>query len=110
MHTSFPRALVPHLSDFLSASLNNLRSLYPIFSTYYLAASESVPNSSEDEPIELSQLLCPIIDFLASVIRGGKGREWVVDENIAAIVSSMFAFVQMTDEDVNVFEMMSRHS
>ncbi|KAH9486456.1 Importin-9 [Psilocybe cubensis] len=103
LHTSFPRALVPHLSDFLNASLNNLRSLYPTFSTYYLAAAESVPNSSEDEPIELPQLLCPIIDFLAAVIRGGKGKDWIVDENVAAVVSSVFAFVQMTDDDVETW-------
>ncbi|PPQ86958.1 hypothetical protein CVT25_009780 [Psilocybe cyanescens] len=103
LHTSFPRALIPHLFDFLSASLNNLRSLYPTFSAYYLAATESIPSPSEDDPIELPQLLCPIIDFLAAVIRGGKGRDWVVDENIAAIVSSVFAFVQMTDEDVETW-------
>lgn len=84
----------------MTASLNNLRSFYPAFSTYYLSATESTPNTSEDEPIELTQVLCPIIDFLAAVIRGGKAREWVADENILAIVTSVFAFVQMTDEDV----------
>ncbi|KDR85511.1 hypothetical protein GALMADRAFT_52743 [Galerina marginata CBS 339.88] len=103
LHTSFPRALVPYLSEFMTASLNHLRVLYPTFLTYYLAATESVPNTSEDEAIELTQLLCPIIDFLAAVIRGGKSSEWVADENILAVVSSVFAFVQMTDEDVDTW-------
>lgn len=84
----------------MASSLHHLRALYPTFCTYYLAASESAPNTSEDEAIELPQLLCPIIDFLAAVIRGGKARGWLVDDNILAVVSSVFAFVQMTDEDV----------
>ena len=102
LHTSFPRALVPYLPDLLSASLEHLRVLYPIFSTYYLSATESAPSTSEDETLELPQLLCPIIDLLAAVVRGGRAREWVVHENILPLVSSIFAFVQMTDEDVNV--------
>ncbi|KAF8963883.1 armadillo-type protein [Flammula alnicola] len=103
LHTSFPRALVQYFPDLLAASLNHLRVLYPTFCTYCLAATESAPNTSEDESIELPQLLCPILDFLAAVIRGGKFREWLVDENIMAIVSSVFAFVQMTDEDVETW-------
>lgn len=102
LHTSFPRALVPYLPDLLSASLEHLRVLYPIFSTYCLSASESAPSTSEDETLELPQLLCPIIDLLAAVVRGGRARDWVVYENILPLVSSIFAFVQMTDEDVKV--------
>jgi len=84
----------------MEASLNHLRALYPTFLTYNLAATESAPSTSEDESVELPQLLCPIIDFLAAVIRGGRGRDWVTDENILGVVTSVFAFVQMTDEDV----------
>ena len=87
----------------MASSLHHLRALYPAFRTFYLAASESAPNTSEDEAIELPQLLCPIIDFLAAVIRGGKARDWLVDDTILAVVSSILAFVQMTDEDVNLY-------
>jgi hypothetical protein len=84
----------------LAASLNHLRVLYDTFSTYYLAATDSVPTTSEDEIIELPHLLCPVIDFLAAVVRGGKARDWLADENVLDVVSSVFVLVQMTDDDV----------
>ncbi len=100
LHTSFPRALVTYIPDLLFASLNHLRALYSTFSSYYLVANETPPNTSEEEPIELSQLICPIIDFLSSVIQSGKGRDWLSPENISTLIESVFAYVQMTDEDV----------
>lgn len=100
LHTSFPRALTSSLPEFLAASLNHLQVLYPTFSHYYLSATEAVPSTSEDESIELPQLLCPIIDFLSAVTRGAKGREWLGGENILSVVVSMFNYVQMTDDDV----------
>lgn len=87
----------------MAASLNHLRVLYDTFSTYYLAATDSVPTTSEDETIELPHLLCPVIDFLAAVVRGGKARDWLTDENVLDVVSSVFALVQMTDDDVMPF-------
>ena len=101
LHTSFPRALSSSLPDFLAASLNHLHVLYPTFSHYYLSATEAVPSTSEDESIELPQLLCPVIDFLSAVTRGAMGREWVGEENILSLVASMFNYVQMTDDDVS---------
>jgi len=101
LHTSFPRALASSLSGFLTASLNHLRVLYPTFSHYYLSATGTVPSTSEDESIELPQLLCPIIDFLSAVTRGGKGREWLGEENLLSLVAFIFNYVQMTDDDVS---------
>ena len=101
LHTSFPRALASFLPDFFAASLNHLHVLYPTFSHYYLSATEAVPSTSEDESIELPQLLCPIIDFLSAVTRGAKGREWLGEENILSLVAYMFNYVQMTDDDVS---------
>ncbi|KAF8167572.1 armadillo-type protein [Crassisporium funariophilum] len=103
LHTSFPRALAPSLSEYLTASLNHLRVLYPTFLHYYLSASEPVPSSSEGEPIELPELLCPIIDFLSSVTRGSKGREWLGHDNLVPLISSIFNYVQMTDDDVDTW-------
>ena len=86
--------------DFLAASLNHLRVLYDTFSVYYLAGTDSVPTTSEDDAIELPHLLCPIIDFLAAVIRGGKARDWIAGDNVLELVSSVYALVQMTEDDV----------
>lgn len=101
LHTSFPRALVPYLPDLLNASLRHLQALYPTFVQYYIASSESPPSTSEEEAVELAQLLCPIIDFLAAIIRGGKCKEWFSTENMGALVESVFKYTQMTDDDVS---------
>ncbi|KAF6754194.1 armadillo-type protein [Ephemerocybe angulata] len=99
IHVSFPAALTPFLPDLLAASAQHLQSLYPAFEHYYLASSDSVPQTSEDETVELPQLICPILDFLASVVRGGKARGWFVDDRLSALVVAVFKLSQMTDED-----------
>ncbi|KAG6911255.1 hypothetical protein DXG01_002093 [Tephrocybe rancida] len=99
IHTSFPRALTPYLQNFLSNSLIHLQALHPTFTEFYLSSSESAPRSSEDEPIELPQLICPIMDFAAAVTRGGKARDWFTTSNLHSLVAAVFGFVQMTEED-----------
>lgn len=94
--------MTPYLKDFLTASLNHFQALYPTFAQFYLSASEPAPRSSEDESIELPQLLCPILDFITAVTRGGKAREWIVEENLDTLILVVFNFVQMTDEDVSL--------
>jgi importin-9 len=93
--------LTPYLNDFLTASLNHFQALYSTFAQFYLSSSEPAPRSSEDESVELPQLLCPILDFISSVTRGGKAREWFVEINRSRLISAIFNFVQMTDEDVS---------
>ncbi|KAF8899297.1 armadillo-type protein [Infundibulicybe gibba] len=99
VHTSFPRALTPYLRDFLTSSLNHLQALYPTFNHYYLSSIDSIPRSSEDESIELPQLICPITDFVAAVTRGGKAKDWFETENLTNLILAVFNFVQMTNED-----------
>ncbi|KAJ7823248.1 ARM repeat-containing protein [Mycena leptocephala] len=99
IHTSFPRALTPYLSAYLSISLNHLHSLFGPFSQYYLSPNESAPRSSENESIELPQLICPIFDFTAAVTRGGKSKGWFENQNLSALIASVFNFLQMTNED-----------
>ncbi|KAI5824132.1 ARM repeat-containing protein [Schizophyllum commune Tattone D] len=99
IHTSFPRAMTTFLPDILSASLNHLQTIYPAFQQYYLSATDSPPPSSEDEPVHLPQLICPILDFLSSVIRGGKAKTWFEGNNLTAVISAVFQYAQMTDED-----------
>ncbi|KAI6120877.1 armadillo-type protein [Pisolithus croceorrhizus] len=77
IHTSFPRAMVTYLPDYLNAALHHLQVIYSTYNRCYITASEDAPGSSEDEVVELPHLICPIFDFLSNVIRGGKAREWL---------------------------------
>ncbi|KAI8980578.1 ARM repeat-containing protein [Trametes punicea] len=99
IQTSFPRALTPHVKDFLRAALEHLSALYPTFSHYYLHSAASVPPSSEDETIELTHLVCPVLDFVANVARSGKAKDWFEGANLAGLISGVFNWVQMTSED-----------
>ncbi|KAJ7597774.1 ARM repeat-containing protein [Mycena floridula] len=99
INTSFPRVLAPYLGDLLRLSLTNLNSVYPTFERYYLASSDPVPPSTEDEPIELTHLISAILDFLAAVARGGKAKDWFTSESLVPLISSVFSFTQMTDND-----------
>jgi hypothetical protein len=101
IHISFPRSLLPYLEDFLGLSLYHMQALYPTFEVYYLSQSETNPGSSENNPIELSQLICPIIDFIAAVARGGKAKTWFNQERIDALTSCVLNYAQMTVEDVS---------
>ncbi|KAJ7070709.1 ARM repeat-containing protein [Mycena amicta] len=99
INTSFPRALTPYLSGFLETALNHLNSLYPTFSQFYLSSTESAPRSSENEAMELPQLICPIFDFTAAVTRGGRCKGWFENGKLSGLISSVFNFLQMTHED-----------
>ncbi|KAJ2917840.1 hypothetical protein MD484_g2556, partial [Candolleomyces efflorescens] len=99
IRVSFPASLTAYLPDLLASSLHHLQAVYPAFTHYYLSASESVPRSSEDEAVELPQLICPILDFLSSVSRSGKARTWFIGANLSALIAAIFNLVQMTDED-----------
>lgn len=100
IQTSFPRALAPHLKDLLSATLLHLSALFPTFTHYYLQGAASVPRSSEDETIELTHLVCPMLDFIANVARSGRAKDWFEGDNLAGLISAVFSWVQMTSEDV----------
>ncbi|KAF9078120.1 ARM repeat-containing protein [Rhodocollybia butyracea] len=99
IHTSFPRSITPYLHDLLPASLIHLNSLYSTFECYYLASSETVPSSSEDEAIELPQLITSVMDFVSSVARNGRAKDWFAGDNSIALVSAVFNYIQMTDDD-----------
>ncbi|KAF8641001.1 hypothetical protein AX17_000646 [Amanita inopinata Kibby_2008] len=99
IHTCFPRALTPYLQEFLFFSLHHLQILYPCFVRYYISPSDSMPRTSEDEAVELPQLICPIIDFVSAVARSGKARAWFDGNHFSPLVASVFGFTQMTDED-----------
>ncbi|KAI0721417.1 ARM repeat-containing protein [Cerioporus squamosus] len=99
IQTSFPRTLTPYLKDVLSAALVHLSALYPTFTTYYLQGSASVPRSSEDETIELTHLVCPMLDFFANVARSGRAKDWFEGNNLTGLIGAVFSWVQMTSDD-----------
>lgn len=103
VHTSFPRPMAPYLKDFLSASLHHLQVLLPTFTHFYLSSSASPPGSSEDEPVGIPLLICPLMDFVTSATRGGKARDWFDQENLLGLIESLFNFLQMTEEDVSIY-------
>ncbi len=92
---------MPYFDDLLSASIAHLNLLYPTFDQYYLTSSEPIPPSSEDEPVHLSHLISSILDFVATVIRGGKAKQWFTPEHSTALIAAVFNYAQMTDEDVS---------
>jgi hypothetical protein len=102
--------LTPYLKDFLTASVNHLQALYPTFTQFHLSSSEPAPSSSEEESVELPQLLCPIFEFVTAVARGGKAKEWFAEKNLSILISSTFNFVQMTDEDVSPDDDLTRYN
>ncbi|KAI6154075.1 ARM repeat-containing protein [Pisolithus tinctorius] len=101
IHTSFQRAMVAYLPDYLNAALHHLQVIYVTYNRCYITASENAPGSSEDEAVELPHLICPIFDFLSNVARGGKAREWLLTQtqNLGAVVAAIFQYTQMTAED-----------
>jgi hypothetical protein len=39
------------------------------------------------------------LDFIAAVARGGRAREWMTPETLQSLISAVFNFTQMTDND-----------
>ncbi|KAH9923163.1 armadillo-type protein [Epithele typhae] len=99
IHTSFPRALTPYLKDLLDAALVHLSVLFPTFSRCYLQSGAAVPASSEDETIELTHLVCPMLDFVNRAARSGRATDWFEGDNLSNLVGGVFSWVQMTKDD-----------
>ncbi|GJE89716.1 ARM repeat-containing protein [Phanerochaete sordida] len=98
IHTAFPRALAPYLPDFLTAALRQLCDLFPTFHQYYVLGADTVPLSSEDEKIELSQLASSTLDFIATSTRG-KGKDWFNESNVHQLVGAIFNWTEMTADE-----------
>lgn len=111
LHTSFPKVLTPYLPDLLSISVDHLHKLSAPFTQYYLSSdADPVPGTSEDESIDLSQLICPILDFVGAVTRGGKARKWFDETNTTMLISAVFTITQMTTEEVSSLSSPCAHS
>jgi importin-9 len=110
IHTSFPRALTPYLPFFLSASLNHLQLLYPTYIAYHISASATAPTSEEDA-IDLPQLICPLMDLVGSISRNGKAKEWFLgldgaSGKLGELVTEIIRWAQMSEADVRCFRLL----
>lgn len=43
------------------------------------------------------------MDFVSSVVRGGRAKDWFTGANATALISAVFDYIQMTDDDVCPF-------
>ncbi|KIP03840.1 hypothetical protein PHLGIDRAFT_31632 [Phlebiopsis gigantea 11061_1 CR5-6] len=97
--TAFPRTLVSYLPDFLTSCLAQLHVLFPTFHQFYVLGTGTVPLSSEDEKIDLPQLASSTLDFISTVVRGGKARDWFTDANVNELVGNVFRWTEMTADE-----------
>ncbi|KAJ8502564.1 hypothetical protein ONZ45_g11647 [Pleurotus djamor] len=87
--------------DSLHVSHTGLQTLYIPLAKYYLSADAGgTPGTSEDGSVDLSQLACPIFDFVGRIARHGKAGTWLDDNNNTLLVSAVFKIAQMTPDDV----------
>lgn len=101
IHTGFSRSIAPHYDELLNIALAHLRILLPTFTHHYLSASSNpVPTASEEEPIELYMLGCPIIDFITTLTRGSRAKSWLQPSNMETLIVTLCGWMQMTEEDV----------
>jgi len=100
IYISFPKAIdLSLVTDFLAASINHLNALFPTFAHYYINSEDSVPITSEDDTIELPQLVSSIFDFMSTVARHGKTKGWL-EVNLQQIIFVIFGYAQITKDDV----------
>ncbi|THU95862.1 hypothetical protein K435DRAFT_859126 [Dendrothele bispora CBS 962.96] len=64
--------------------------IFKTLDTLHFLPFEMVPRSEEDEPV---------LDFVSAIARGGRARELFMGETSAALISSIFNYIQMTDQD-----------
>ncbi|EJD03488.1 ARM repeat-containing protein [Fomitiporia mediterranea MF3/22] len=100
VHLGFAKSLAPHYDELLDIALAHLRTLLPTFSRHYLSKSSiPPPSASEEEPIELSMLGCPIIDFIAVITRNSKAKSWLQSSNVESLIIALCGWMQMTEDD-----------
>lgn len=98
---SFPQFLLPYLPDLLSSVLNHLNVLFPTYYHFNVIAEESAPSTSEEDPIELSQLAGVCLDFIAGVARRAGTKKWFSQAHLFALVSAIVPWAEITNDDVS---------
>ena len=81
----------------------HLSALLPTFTTFYLTNSSEPPPTSPDDPdmqVSLSQLGCPLLNFISQVIRVRKAKELLEQPGaLEQLLRVVLAWVEMTEED-----------
>ena len=101
IRVSFPHFLVPYLPDYLSAVLNHLHVLFPTYYHYYVTAEDAIPNTSEDDRIDLSQLAGVCLDFIAGVARQARSKKWFTQAHLLALVNAIVPWAEISNDDVS---------
>lgn len=103
IYISFPKAIdFTLVTDFLAVSISHLDALFSTFAHYYINSEDSIPITSEDDTVELPQLVSSIFDFMSIVARHGKTKGWL-EANLQQIISVIFGYAQITRDDVRDF-------
>ena len=66
-----------------------------------MVGEDSVPNTSEDDKVELSQLAGVALDFMAGVARQARSKKWFTKEHLFALVSAIVPWAEITSDDVS---------
>lgn len=97
----FSKALSPYYGDILDLALNHLQALLPTFTHYYLTSGNEAPAASEEDPIELSMIGCPIIDLVAAITRSTKAKPWLQSSTVETLILTLCGWIQMTEDDAS---------
>jgi hypothetical protein len=61
-----------------------------------------VPRNSEDEPLELPAVVSPIFDFVTSVARSGRAKEWFEPAAVNGLMEAIVGWAQISTESVRL--------
>ncbi|WWC92624.1 uncharacterized protein L201_007583 [Kwoniella dendrophila CBS 6074] len=112
LHNAFPKYLHPHLSTYIPLSITNLRSLLPLFQTFYLSNAEDAPEPPSptsdvgmlDPKIDITDLACSIFDFLTPAVRTKNAPGILLNgeqgnEVMQGIIDIVIEYTQITREN-----------
>ena len=97
----FAKTLTPYYGEILDLALRHLQALLPTFKHYYLTSGNQPPSASEEQPIELPMLACPIIDLIAAITRSSKAKPWLQPSTVETLLVTLCGWIQMTEDDVS---------
>ena len=66
-----------------------------------MIGDEGIPNTSEDDKVELSQLAGVALDFIAGVPRQSKSKKWFTQEHLRALVNAVVPWAEIASDDVS---------
>lgn len=82
VQSCFPRALTPHLTDYINIPTHYLQQIYPVFFRYYVTTGDAAmepPSSNADDDVEsgIPDVACAALDFLTAISRARAKKVFV---------------------------------